>query len=872
MTTLMTGSGASKGLLRRARLPARAWMVLWLLATWLVPALGQQPSLGARIGLIIANGEYLAPKDRLSGPLNDAEILRKVLQEQGFTGVDGDRAPSLLPNGTNEQMRQKLLAFRSALQAAGPTALGVLYFAGHGGADAAGNDNFLLAVDTPDVGTAPIEAHGIGVRWITNFLGQIDAERRPTIAIVVDACRTPQGAIASGGRGTSSVRTMVRPDDNVPKGMLVALSTGAGQTAPDAGVYARVLADRIRASPGVPLAGLFDEVMREVANKTGQSQIPVLQSQIVATVCLGSCSADAAKLDRIELALAKLQAKDDAFRQAPDATRAETQDVLRQLQTLRTAGLAEILRQASQSGGNAQAGLAVIALERGDAEAAESLLRTMESQAAARQDMPEAARIARHLGGLASTHNIGLAAAAFRRAAGYEPRDPQNWRLVVGLWRRRAELDESKRAAETLVRLQVEAAKLAPEDPQSQRDLADAQSKLGLILFYGSNQVGAQVAFREGLAILTKLVSAPRVHTSLIHQFAELSAQLGSSLRFTGDYAQAREILLRGKAVYKQFGLSDSSSASAGLNFGELDRQLGMVYGQEGNQALSLQYLQSALALHERIAEGQPNDRLVLRGAALAQRTLGQGLSVSRDYAGAVAAYKRAMNTTQRLRADDAKDALLRYDMSVIHSGIGEAAMGQKDYLAAVREFNTALSIAAELVVLNPKRLAWQQQKLRANSRMGDATNLYGVKDQADTTYRNSLVILREVAVLMNDVGSKSERRQLATSADTHGSVLSALHDDSGALVALRLALAIRDDLRRANPEDQQIELEISESCWRISTMKGRSNLDATEAMRLLRRGKSILQKRREEGALPMKFADLERQFDAALATAAQSK
>jgi tetratricopeptide (TPR) repeat protein len=862
---------ANEGLLRRARLLAWAWVVPWLLIAWLAPALGQQPSLGARVGLIIANGDYLAPKDRLSGPLNDAEILRKALQEQGFAGVDGDRAPSLLLNGTKEQMRQKLLAFRSALQAAGPLALGVLYFAGHGGADAAGHDNYLLSVDTPDVGATPIELHGIGVRWITDFLKQIDADRPPTIAIVIDACRTPQGALTSSGRGASPVRAMVRPDDSIPKGMLVALSTGVGQTAPDAGDYARVLADQIKASPGVPLASLFDEVMREVANKTGQAQIPVNQSQIVATVCLGTCNADPANLQRMERALANQAANADAFRQELEATRAETQELLRQLQAERTGALAEILQRASQPGSNAQIGTAVMALERGNTEAAESVLRTMESQAAARQDMPEAARLARYLGGLASTHNVGLAAAAFRRAAGYEPRDPRNWRLVVGLWRRRADLDESKLAAETLVQLEIEAAKTAPDDPRVQRDLADAQGKLGLILFQGGNQLGAQVAIREGLAILTKSMSAPRVQTSLVHEFVALCAQLGESLVSTGEYAQAKKALLLGKAAYKQFGLNDSSSVSAGLNFGELDRQLGIVYSMERNQTLSLQHLRWALAINERIAEAQPLDRLVLRGVALSQRTLGLGLVHSLDYAGATAALKRALDTTQRLRADDAKDAVLRYDLSAIHWGLGEAATGQKDYLIAVREYNIALGLAAELVVLNPKRLPWQRLKLRANSRMGDATNLYGAKERADATYRNSLVILSDVAVLLNKVGSKYERRQLAASADWHGNVLSALGDDSGALVAFRLGLAIRDDLLRANP-DEQTELEISESCWRISTMRGRANVDAAEAMRLLRRGKSILQKRREESALPTKFADLERQIDAALATAAQSK
>ncbi len=874
MTTLKTGSGANEGLLRRARLPARAWMALWLLAAWLAPALGQQPALRARIGLIIANDDYLAAKDRLSGPLNDAAILRKALQDQDFTGVDGDRVPSLLPNGTKEQMRQKLLAFRTALQTAGPLALGVLYFAGHGGAytTATGIDNYLLAVDTPDISTAPFDVHGIGVRWITNFLGQIDADRRPTIVIVVDACRTLQGALASGGRGASPVPTMVRPDENVPKGMLVALSTGPGKTAPDASVYAEVLADRIKASSGVPLVSLFDEVMREVANKTEQKQFPVFQSQIAAAVCLGSCKSDSDILNRIERVLEKQGAKVDALGQNLDARSAETENLRRQLQAERTGGLAEILRRAAQSGSNAQVSRAVMALERGNTEAAESLLSTMESQAAARQDMPEAARLARHLGGLASTHNVGLAAAAFRRAAGYEPRDPRNWRLAVGLWRQRADLDESKRAAETLVQLEVEATKIAPDDPRVQRDLADAQGKLGLILFQGGNQLGAQVAIKEGLAILTKSVSAPRVQTSLIHEFVAMWAQLGESLVFTGEYAQAKDALLRGKAVYKQFGLNDSSSVSAGLNSGELDRQLGIVYRMERNPALSLQHLRSALAINERIAEAQPLDRLVLRGVALAQRTLGFGLVSSHDYAGAAAAFKRALDTTQRLRADDSKDTVLRFDMAVIHWGFGEAATGQKDYLIAVREYNTALGLAAELVVLNPKRLAWQQLKLRANSKMGDATNLFGAKEQAVATYRNSLVIQREVAVLMNNVGSKHERRLLADSVDKHGDVFSALGDYNGALVSFRLGLAIRDDLLRANPDDRQTELEISESCWRITTMKGRASLDAAEATRLLQRGKSILQRRRAESALPTKFADLERQFDAALATAVQSK
>ncbi len=274
---------------RSARLAWR-WLACLALASAWAPADAQQRAPGPRIALIIANGDYLAPKDRLSGPLSDAVAVREALQAGAFTGVDGDRGPSLLANGTRAQMRQKLEAFKAALKDAGPLAIGVLYYAGHGGSDAAGNENYILPVDIPDVATAPIAAHGIGVRWITEeLLGEIDADRRPTIVVVIDACRTPQGTPGADGRGAAPVHPMVKPDNDVPLNMLVALSTGPGQTAPDAGVYAKVLASKIKDSPGTTLAALFDDVMVDVAHRTGQAQIPVQQSKIVAKVCLAVC-------------------------------------------------------------------------------------------------------------------------------------------------------------------------------------------------------------------------------------------------------------------------------------------------------------------------------------------------------------------------------------------------------------------------------------------------------------------------------------------------------------------------------------------------------------------------------------------------------
>lgn len=281
--------------------PLRRHILAWqtLLLTLLVllcasawPALAQDPAAppGPRLALLIVNSRYATPADRLSGPLNDGVQLQKALREASFAGIDGDRAPTLVTDATRAQMRQHLQAFRKALESAGPLAVGVLYFAGHGGSDAQGTDNFLLPVDTPDVARAPLREAGIGVRSITEQLEQIDADRRPAIVVVVDACRTPGGA-ASGTRGGAPVRPMVRPDSVLPKSMLVALSTGPGQAAPDSGPYAEVLAAKLKEHSGMPLAGLFDEVKREVARRTGAAQVPEHVSQILSETCISRCEA-----------------------------------------------------------------------------------------------------------------------------------------------------------------------------------------------------------------------------------------------------------------------------------------------------------------------------------------------------------------------------------------------------------------------------------------------------------------------------------------------------------------------------------------------------------------------------------------------------
>jgi uncharacterized protein YjbI with pentapeptide repeats len=232
-----------------------------------------------RIGLIIANFDYPGIKDKLSGPRNDADLLANSLAARGFIGIEGDAGPTVRKNLGLQQTKDLINAFKRSVEAAGPLAVGLIYYAGHGAADSAGTDNFLLPTDIADIERADVSRQGLGVRWITTQLRGIDSH--PKLIIVVDACRTTNSPASS--------QHMRAPDLQQPRGMLVALSTGENQVANDNGMYAQVLAEKIN-TPGLNIAELFEQVKLDIARKTGNSQIPVYQSQILEPLCLAGCT------------------------------------------------------------------------------------------------------------------------------------------------------------------------------------------------------------------------------------------------------------------------------------------------------------------------------------------------------------------------------------------------------------------------------------------------------------------------------------------------------------------------------------------------------------------------------------------------------
>ncbi len=77
-----------------------------------------------RIALVIGNANY-ADEMKLANPANDAALIGGTLEKLGFEVI-------LVTDAKQKQMQRAIVDFGDRLAKAGPDAVGLFYYAGHG--------------------------------------------------------------------------------------------------------------------------------------------------------------------------------------------------------------------------------------------------------------------------------------------------------------------------------------------------------------------------------------------------------------------------------------------------------------------------------------------------------------------------------------------------------------------------------------------------------------------------------------------------------------------------------------------------------------------------------------------------------------------
>ena len=245
-------------------------MRVLLFVTYTILIVGLFPggvTAGQRIALLIGNQNYERQIGRLTNPYNDIQLVAVALKKIGFEVMP------LVRDASRAELLFAVQDFAEKLQAAGSTAIGVLYYSGHG--FAADGQNYLIPVTAKSTNSRRLRIEGVRQRQIVEIL----KTTAPAAAhyVIIDACRNNIGG-SRGAKGFVPTRKEA--------GVFFAFSTKPGDTASDegraGGPYAKALASEI-VKPGVPDLIMFHKVRVSVIARTNGDQVPWTEDGIQRT-------------------------------------------------------------------------------------------------------------------------------------------------------------------------------------------------------------------------------------------------------------------------------------------------------------------------------------------------------------------------------------------------------------------------------------------------------------------------------------------------------------------------------------------------------------------------------------------------------------
>lgn len=220
-----------------------------------------------RIATVIGNSAYEQTGWTLQNPVNDARLMADALRSVGFevdTRLDVN----------DREMKAAFQSHGERLAAAGPDAIGVFYYAGHG-VESEGF-NYLIPVDARPRTEQDVWAQAPRLGLATAYMASAG---NAVNFVILDACRDnplPRATRSGGGAGLGAVTRA--------RGFVYAYATEPGLTAADGSggnsPYTRALAGLL------PVAGLsFTDVLSlvtdQVYTETNGAQIPYYSSGLI---------------------------------------------------------------------------------------------------------------------------------------------------------------------------------------------------------------------------------------------------------------------------------------------------------------------------------------------------------------------------------------------------------------------------------------------------------------------------------------------------------------------------------------------------------------------------------------------------------------
>ena len=226
-----------------------------LTVTILASALAQAAE--TRIALVIGNSDYSSGS--LPNPANDAKLIGDALTSLGFDVIARRNADQIT-------MKRAIQEFGSRLESAGPGAVGLFYYAGHG-LQLSGR-NYLIPTTARIEREGDVEIEAVSADWV---IEQMRYARNRLNIVILDACRNNPftRSMRSVDHGLATM--------DAPAGILIAYSTAPGAVAADGtgrnSPYTEALTQAMR-DLHEPVEQVFKHVRVGVMSATSGKQVP----------------------------------------------------------------------------------------------------------------------------------------------------------------------------------------------------------------------------------------------------------------------------------------------------------------------------------------------------------------------------------------------------------------------------------------------------------------------------------------------------------------------------------------------------------------------------------------------------------------------
>jgi tetratricopeptide (TPR) repeat protein len=280
------------------------------------------------------------------------------------------------------------------------------------------------------------------------------------------------------------------------------------------------------------------------------------------------------------------------------------------------------------------------------------------------------------------------------------------------------------------------------DDLEWQRDVSEAQARMGDVLRAQGNLPAALDSYRAAHAIRERLTTADPGNAGWQRDLSISQAGIGDVLQAQGNLPAALDSYKAAHAIMERLAAADPGNGGLQHDLAICHGSIGDVLQAQGNLPAALDSYKAAHANMERLAAADPGNVAWQRDLSLSQQRIGYVLQAQGNLPAALDSYKAAHAIIERLAAADAGNADWQRDLSISHGNIGDMLGAQGNLPAALDSYKAAHAIMERPAAADPQNAGWQRDLAISYGKVAMVEARQGARDKALSNFRNARDII----------------------------------------------------------------------------------------------------------------------------------